>query len=164
MTNERASRADLAGLIDDVQEQLRTIARLQMERAELVATATVRKRVTVTVNADNTIIDTTFGPDIEDLTYPEIAKAITEAAQQASAEVARKTRDLFAPLQDQRARLPKLTELVEGMPDLSLPEPPRASIDPPRRRPASDGSMRFTDVEAFDHERDRNHRATDSGW
>ncbi len=163
MTNERA-KADLATIIDGVQEQMRTIARLQLERAQLVASATVRKRVTVTVNADNTVVETTFGPDVEDLTFAEIARAVTEAAQQASAEIARKTRDLFAPLQTQRDQLPKLTELVEGMPDLRIPEPPRAPTAPPQRRPVSDGSMRFTDVEAYDHDNDRGHRATDSGW
>ncbi|MGK8511909.1 hypothetical protein ACRS5S_29100 [Nocardia asiatica] len=56
MTNEQA-KADLADILDGVQEQMRIIARLQQERAELTGRATVRgKRVTVVVNADNAVM------------------------------------------------------------------------------------------------------------
>ncbi|MGW5218872.1 YbaB/EbfC family nucleoid-associated protein [Nocardia sp. NPDC004085] len=164
MTNEQA-KAELADILDGVQEQMRIIARLQQERAELTGRATVRgKRVTVVVNADNTVIDTQFGPNIEDLSHAEIAKAVTEAAQQASADVARKTRELVAPLDTHRARMPKLSDLVEGMPDLRAPEPVPAPTTPPNareRREFSDGSgMRFTETV----ERDRGGSVTDSSW
>ncbi|MGQ4618079.1 YbaB/EbfC family nucleoid-associated protein [Nocardia sp. R7R-8] len=166
MTNEQA-KADLADILDGVQEQMRIIARLQQERAELTGRATVRgKRVTVVVNADNTVIDTQFGTDIEDLSHAEIAKAVTEAAQQASAEVARKTRELMAPLETHRARMPKLSDLVEGMPEVRAPEPipaPTAAPNARERREFSDGSgMRFTDTETV--ERHRGGSVTDSSW
>lgn len=130
MTNERA-RADMAEILEGVQEQMRTIARLQQERAEMMASATVRRQVTVTVNADNVVIETKFGPDISDLTHAEIAKAVTEAAQQASAEMARKTSQLLEPLNEQRARMPKLSDLVEDIPDIRAPEPVMAPTSAP---------------------------------
>lgn len=133
MSNEQA-RSDLHTVIDGVQEQLRTIGRIQQERAEIIGTATVRKRVTVTVNADNRVIETKFAADIDDLDYAEIAKAVTEAAQQAAAEVARKTAELTAPYHEQRARMPKLSDLIDGMPQLRIPAPVEASLDPPKAR------------------------------
>ncbi|WP_067819135.1 YbaB/EbfC family nucleoid-associated protein [Nocardia inohanensis] len=135
MTNERA-KADLSAILDDFRDQMSTITKLQRERAALTASATVRgKRVTVTVNADGTVIETRFGSGIEDLDYHEIAKAVTEAAQQASAEVARRSQELMEPVSRNRNRLPKLTDLVPGMPDLSrelvAPELPVVSTAPP---------------------------------
>lgn len=132
MVDERA-RAEMTAVLDGVQQQLHSIARIRQERARLTASATVRKRVTVTVNADGTVIETKFADGIEDLTHAEIARAITEAAQRATAEITRTMRELMEPLRQQRARLPKLSDLIEGMPDLSaeLPGPPEVSTAPP---------------------------------
>ncbi|MGS2808670.1 YbaB/EbfC family nucleoid-associated protein [Nocardia sp. MW-W600-9] len=156
MTNEQA-KADLAEIIEGVQDQMRAVARIQQARAEIVASATVRRRVTVTVNADNKVIETKFGADIEDLGYAEIAKAVTEAAQQASAEVARKVNELMAPFQQQRARMPKISDLVEGMPEFRIPPTVEASTAPPdsaeRRGGGEDPAQR-----------ERGSAATDSGW
>ncbi|WP_067695729.1 YbaB/EbfC family nucleoid-associated protein [Nocardia jejuensis] len=165
MSNERA-RADLNDILEGFADQMRTITELQRERAALTATATVRqKRVTVTVNAEGTVIETKFGSGIEDLDYAEIAKAVTEAAQQASAEVAARGREVLAPVSQNRDRLPKLSDLVPGMPDLSrelrAPEPPVVSTAPPKSperlaaqpKPESDGSAA-----------PRRSAATDSGW
>ncbi|WP_228810921.1 YbaB/EbfC family DNA-binding protein [Nocardia farcinica] len=170
MSNEYA-KAEMLSVLDEVRQQMRMIGRLQQERSRLVASATVRKQVTVTVNADGVVIETRFGSGIEDLGYPEIAKAVTEAAQQAAAEVARRGQDLLAPLQDRRARLPKISDLVEGMPDLNaeIPAPPPVSTAPPAARQRSvvdDGdssALRFEDVEAIDPAR-RDRGVTDSGW
>ncbi|MGW2660337.1 YbaB/EbfC family nucleoid-associated protein [Nocardia tengchongensis] len=162
MVNERA-KADFTDILDDFRDQMRTITQLQQQRAAVTASASVRgKRVTVTVNADGTVIETKFASNIDDLDYPEIAKAVTEAAQQASAEVARRSREIMAPVSQNRNRLPRLTELVPGMPDLTealrIPEPPVVSTAPPKapeRRvadPDSDGSRR------------NRGGATDSGW
>ncbi|GAB2688883.1 YbaB/EbfC family nucleoid-associated protein [Nocardia thraciensis] len=167
MTNEHA-KAEMAAVLDGVRDQLRTISRIQQERTRLTGTATVRKRVTVTVNADGVVIETKLAAGAEDLTCPELAKAFTEAAQQAAAEAARKGQELMMPLHDQRARLPKLTDLIEDMPDLSAetPSPPPVSTAPPgapERLAESAETMRFTDVEAVsDGERGRG--VTDSGW
>ncbi|WP_280266720.1 YbaB/EbfC family nucleoid-associated protein [Nocardia wallacei] len=168
MTNEHA-KAEMAAVLDGVREQLRTISRIQQERTRLMATATVRKRVTVTVNADGTVIETKLAAGVEDLTYPELAKAFTEAAQQAAAEAARKGQELMMPLHDQRARLPKLTDLIEDMPDLSAetPPPPPVSTAPPgapERAEEPADALRYTDVEAMPSDGERDRRVTDSGW
>ncbi|MFD4354893.1 YbaB/EbfC family nucleoid-associated protein [Nocardia sp. NPDC058519] len=154
MSNEQA-KADLADIIDGVQEQMRAVARIQQARAEITASATVRRRVTVTVNADNKIIETKFGADIEDLGYAEIAKAVTEAAQQASGEVARKVAELMTPFQEQRARMPKISDLVEGMPDFRIPGTVEASMAPPEQR---------RDNREDPTRRERGSAATDSSW
>ncbi|WP_194825894.1 YbaB/EbfC family nucleoid-associated protein [Nocardia sp. XZ_19_231] len=158
MTNEQA-RSDLHTVMDGVQEQLRTIARMQQERAQIVGTATVRKRVTVTVNADNQVIETKFAADIDDLDYAEIAKAVTEAAQQAAAEVARKTAELTSPLQAQRARMPRLSDMIDGMPELRIPQPVEASLAPPKARERAE---QVGGEEPAD--RGRPNAATDSSW
>ncbi|KQY33249.1 hypothetical protein ASD42_15340 [Nocardia sp. Root136] len=159
MTNEQA-KAQLAEIIEGVQEQMRGIAQIQRDRAKIVASATVRKRVTVSVNADYKVIETKFSSDIDDLTYPEIARAMTEAAQQASAEVARLTQEMMAPLQEGRSRLPKLTDLVADMPDLIVPQAVEASLaapNSPERQENSEGNELLGAP-------DRSGSATDSSW
>lgn len=167
MPNEH-TRAELHAVIEQVGQQFRTIARIQRDRADLTASATVRKRVTVTVNADGMVIETKFAGNIDDLEYSEIAKAVTEAAQLAGAEVARKGQALMEPLNDQRARMPKLSDLIDGMPDFAAnpPEPVPASTAPPSApgRTVPDSAMEFDDVEVVRPESARDRGVTDSGW
>jgi len=140
MENERAA-ADFADLMDTVNGQIRAIADAQRKRVDLMATASARKgRVTVTCNADGVPIDTEFSDDIDDLDYDDIAAAVTEAAQAAAADVARQAQELIAPIQKTRSRLPSLSSMVEGLPDLraKTPEPQRASFDPPAARSNED--------------------------
>ncbi|WP_336085372.1 YbaB/EbfC family nucleoid-associated protein [Nocardia sp. SSK8] len=158
MANEHA-KAQMADILETVQEQMRAIAQVQQDRARIVASATVRKRVTVTVNADYKVIETKFTPDIDDLTYTEIAKAVTEAAQQAATEVARRTQELMAPLQRERARLPKITELVDDMDEFAIPQPVEASLAPPNSPEREPDPTRPEDGAAA-----RPRTATDSGW
>ncbi len=158
MSNEQA-RSDLHTVIEGAQEQLRTIARMQQERAEIIGTATARKRVTVTVNADNRVIETKFAADIDDLDYADIAKAVTEAAQLAAAEVARKTAELTSPLQAQRARMPKFSDMIDGMPELRIPQPVEASLAPPKARERAEQAGG-----GDPDDRGRPSAATDSSW
>ncbi|MFB7877973.1 MULTISPECIES: YbaB/EbfC family nucleoid-associated protein [unclassified Nocardia] len=158
MANEHA-KAQMADILETVQEQMRAIAQVQRDRAQIVASATVRKRVTVTVNADYKVIETKFTPDIDDLTYTEIAKAVTEAAQQAAVEVGRRTQELMAPLQRERARLPKITELVDDMDGFAIPQPVEASLAPPNSPEREAGSALPDDGAVA-----RPRTATDSGW
>ena len=146
MANEHA-KAQMADILETVQTQMRAIAQVQQDRAKIIASATVRKRVTK------------FTPDIDDLTYTEIAKAVTEAAQQASIEVARKTQQLMAPIQRERARLPKINELVDDMDGFAIPQPVEASLEPPN---SPERERLSTDEE--DGSRDPSRPATDAGW
>ncbi|MFC4377444.1 YbaB/EbfC family nucleoid-associated protein [Nocardia halotolerans] len=158
MTNEHA-KAQMADILETVQSQMRAIAQVQQDRAQITASATVRKRVTVTVNADYKVIETKFTPDIDDLTYTEIAKAVTEAAQNAATEVARKTQELMAPIQSERARLPKITELVDGMDDFAIPEPVEASLAPPNSPEREPNAPAEAEPDGS-----RSRTATDSSW
>ncbi len=172
-------------MIEGAQDQLRAIARIQTERAQLIGTGTAsRRRVTVSVNADGVVIETKFASDADDLDLPEIAKAVTEAAQNAARDLAEKNRALMAPLQGRRARMPRLADLLEGMPDLrgNMPTPPKPSLAPPnspQRVPSSDApspadtptadagayedAVSYEDA-ALEQQRDTRSRTTESGW
>ncbi|MGV9674400.1 YbaB/EbfC family nucleoid-associated protein [Nocardia sp. NPDC003482] len=143
MVNERL-QADMATMLEGLDEQLRGIAEIQRQRSLLTATATVcDKRIQVTVNADGLLIDTAFAEDIADLSYDEIAAGMTAAVQAAATEVLRRGRELMEPLLEKKSRLPKLSEIVEGAPDLGamLPVAPPPPTTRPDRRIPGDGSV-----------------------
>lgn len=140
MGNERLA-ADMATVLDGLRDQLQGIAELQRQRSLLSATATVgEKRVQVTVNADGMVVETRFSDDIADLSYDEIAEYVTAAAQAATRGVMARSRELMQPLLERKSRLPKLSEMVEGAPDLEdfVPVSPPAPTTPPRDLPAED--------------------------
>ncbi|WP_228809974.1 YbaB/EbfC family nucleoid-associated protein [Nocardia otitidiscaviarum] len=166
MVNDNA-RAEMHSLLDEVQRQFADIARLQRERARLTASASARKgRVTVTVNADGAIVKTKFSADIDDLDYGEIADAVTEAAQQAFTEVSRRGQELMGPLRDRRARLPKLSDLIEGLPDVSeqIPvAPPVSMADPDVRQRRVEADPLSAD-ESRGNDRPSTPGATETSW
>lgn len=175
MTNQ-GNDGDAESIIDAFQDQMRAIAKVQQERVALTASATSRdKTVTVTVNANGVVIETKFFSGIDQLSYERIARTVTETAQQAADEVARKNSELTAPLAENRARLPKLSEVIDGMPDFDteIPTEPPVSTAPPdapeRTADPEDAAdeMVFTDVEEYDHNGESGRRAlgvTDSSW
>ncbi|MEU0507353.1 YbaB/EbfC family nucleoid-associated protein [Nocardia sp. NPDC005998] len=136
MANEQ-TKGDVADLLDTINLHIRSIAEVQQQRVELTATATAGEgKVRITVNADGVVIETRFADDIDELDYDEIADAVTDATQEAAAEVARKAEELIAPIRKTRSRLPSLSSMVEGLPDLrtKTPELQRASFDSPAQR------------------------------
>jgi DNA-binding protein YbaB len=141
MANERLA-ADMATMLDGLQDQLRGIAELQQQRSLLTATATVGdKRIQVTVNAAGMVTETRFAENISDLSYDEIAEYVTAAAQAATQGVLRRSRELTQPLLERKSRLPKLSEVIEGAPDLEdvLPIAPPPPTTPPRPKATGDG-------------------------
>ncbi|WP_067695698.1 YbaB/EbfC family nucleoid-associated protein [Nocardia jejuensis] len=129
--------AAAAGILEGFAQQMRAVAEVSRKRAQLTAGGTAAGgRITVVVNADHIVIATRFSPDIDELTPDELAKGVTAAAQKAAAEVARLTKELLQPIRDERARLPKLSELIEGMPDVQALAPldPPVSLAPPNSR------------------------------
>jgi DNA-binding protein YbaB len=105
--------------VETFREKMRNVARLQQERANLIATASAqRRRVTATVNADGVLIDLKFSSDIDDLEYPEVAAAITEACGLAVAKVGRRAAELFAPLPNDRGGAPDVDEIVRAVDNL----------------------------------------------
>jgi len=127
MVNERL-RADMMTMLDGLGEQMRGIAEIQLKRSKLTATAsTCEDRITVTVNADGLLIRTEFADDIGDLTFDEIAEGMTEAVQKAAREADARGQELMAPLRERKSKLPKLSDIIEGAPDLGA----RMPVAPP---------------------------------
>ncbi|MGX1806328.1 YbaB/EbfC family nucleoid-associated protein [Nocardia sp. NPDC055321] len=144
--------------MEEFSAQMRAIAEMSRKRAQLTAIGTASSgRVTITVNADMIVIATKFSSEIDELTHDEIAKAVTAASQNAATEMKRKAAELMAPLQDERAKMPKLSELFEGMPDLvdEAPLTLPASLAAPNSRerlaaeaepaPEFDGALDYED-------------------
>lgn len=99
---------EIDSAIADFRAQVANITRLRQERAQLTATATAaHRRVSVTVNADGIAIDVRFSGAIDDLSYDEIANAVTEASRQAVADIAR-----------QKAGRSVSVDAEQGVPDI----------------------------------------------
>ncbi|MFC9892451.1 YbaB/EbfC family nucleoid-associated protein [Nocardia sp. NPDC127579] len=162
---------EVAGLLDEFRGRMRNIAEAQQKRVKLTATATTRDRaISVTVNANGVIIETKFSERVDELSYDQIAKTVTQLAQQAAAEVAAKTKELAAPLFADRDRQPKLSDVIEGMPDIEaeIPLEPPVSLAPPgsSERADEEPAMVFTDVEDYAHgdRRDAGGSVTSLSW
>lgn len=123
MSNEHV-KAEMVQLLDEMRGQMREVARIQQARAEIIGRATVRKRVTVTTDANGVVLEVRFGSGIADLSYAEIADAVVRASGTAAADAARQVRELMAPLQQRRTGMPALSDLVQGAPDIRSALPP----------------------------------------
>lgn len=137
---------DVTQFLDSFQSAMAQASDARRQRDALTASASVeRGRITVVVNASGSIVQTLFSEDVDDLTYSQIARATVEAAQQAAAEVKRKSDALLAPLQAARARLPQLPDLFDGAPRLrdEITAPPTAPLTPPGERQAAPASAEF---------------------
>ncbi len=110
---------EIARHFEEFREKMREINRLQEQHAKLTASATAeRRRVTATVNAHGVLVDVKFSSDIDDLTYSEVAEAITEASRAAVAEVGRKGTALFAPLRTERGDAPNVGDIARTIAEL----------------------------------------------
>jgi DNA-binding protein YbaB len=156
MANERLM-GDLGNLIDSVQAQMSQLQQVAKQREQLTASASVeRGRVTVVVDVQGRITETRFDEDIADLTYLDIGKAVTAAAQKAATEVKLKQDELLGPLLALRARMPKVENFIEGLPDLrsQFPVPPPVSTDPPGVRERETQGLEFDEAVADDQQID----------
>lgn len=167
---ELAGPEDYPDLMEDIQSTLQTVARLQRERIALVGRASTRRgRITAVVNADNVLVDLKFNQNVDDLSHAELSRAIVEATQAAAADLARKSKELMQPLQEQRARLPKISDLVPGMPDLRegmpVPQPPPLTKPATDRDAAGeDSALTYDNVEVVDERNSHEPGVTDSSW
>jgi len=152
MSNEQLM-ADAAMMMEAFTEQMSGIAAIQRDRAHITASVTAcDKRISVTVNADGILIATKFAEDIKDLSYEEIAAAMTQAVQAAAKKAQQQTRELMEPLKQRKDRLPKLSDMLEGAPELGemMPVSPPASLAPPEspeRKREEVPDMVYGDVE-----------------
>lgn len=121
-----------------VQEQLSDIAAAQQRQAELTVNgAAADGTVEVTVNATGQLIKTVIDESyLDDHEFDELADHITEAAQAATGEAARRVAEIMAPITERRSALLSMSEDVEGAPDLRAVAPawldPFAAARPPR--------------------------------
>ncbi len=117
---EEINESMVADMLDNVGANLEAIRRFAQERTQLTAVGVAaNKRVTVVVNADGHVIETRLAPDYSELSRSELAAAITAAAQQAIGEIRRRTSELIAPIKQRHDQMPKISELIPGMPDLT---------------------------------------------
>ncbi|WP_194817353.1 YbaB/EbfC family nucleoid-associated protein [Nocardia sp. XZ_19_385] len=159
--------AELSGMLEEFRARMRDIAEMQQQRVKLVATATTKDRqISVTVNANGVVIETKFGSGIDEYSYDDIAKAITRLAQQAAEDVFGQSQEVMAPLAAERARLPKLSDVIPGMPDVQseIPLAPPVSVAPPGSAERAEDELVFTDVEIRNDGAESGKGVTDSVW
>ncbi|MFI5779346.1 YbaB/EbfC family DNA-binding protein [Nocardia sp. NPDC051570] len=141
--------ADVAQLLDSFSAAMAQVSDMRRQRDALTGEASVeRGRITVVVNASGSIERTIFAEDIDDLSYAQIARATLQAAQQAAAEVKHKAEALAGTLQQTRARMPQLPDLIDGMPQLhaDIAPPPPAPLTPPGERAIGTTETEFEDA------------------
>ncbi|MEU0874401.1 YbaB/EbfC family nucleoid-associated protein [Nocardia brasiliensis] len=154
MTNERR-KDDLAEALDGLQQHVRLMTELQQQRAQLIGTGTVRgDYVTILVNADNMVIQTRFSRHIGELSFDEIAEAVTAAAQAAIADVTRKIEQLVEPMAAHQRGMPSLQEMVESLTGVrtEIPDPPPAILAPPEIGADESGDVATTYADNADYE------------
>lgn len=115
-----------------VQEQMADIAAMQKKQAEITAKAAVADgMVEVTVNAHGHLIDTIIDESyLDEHEFSELAEHVTEAAQAAVKDAARRVTELMVPISERRKQFPSLSEFIDGAPDLR-------DLAPPGFRPAA---------------------------
>ncbi|WP_024800379.1 YbaB/EbfC family nucleoid-associated protein [Nocardia sp. BMG51109] len=160
-------KSEMAEVARQARAQIGRYAEVQRQRTYLTGTGSARRgKVTVTVNADGALTDVKFGRNVEELEYPELSKALLEAADAAVADVRRKNEELLAPVQEEQARLPRMSDLVPGMPDFGsiMPSSEPAPLRNDSTDPESEESpMVFRNTETVE-ERSKDRGVTDSGW
>jgi hypothetical protein len=117
--NQDDARRRLDAAIDGFAEHLERVRAAQEQRARLVVEEhSVRRRITVRVNADGALVDLRFSRDVAELGYDEIAKTVLSLARRAAATAARQAHDLVAPALERPAGVPSVAELADRVPDL----------------------------------------------
>ena len=103
-----------------VQEQMADIAAMQKKQAEITAKAAAADgMVEVTVDAHGHLVETVIDESyLDEHEFSELADHITEAAQAAVQDAARRITEMMVPISERRRRLPSLSEFIDGAPDL----------------------------------------------
>ncbi|MGF6889185.1 DNA-binding protein YbaB [Nocardia sp. GAS34] len=122
-------------LMPQLQEHLQALTEARQQRARLTASATSRdRRVTITVDANGVIASTRFADDIGELVPDELARMVTQVAQEAAKVVARRNQELVAALAAQHGGLSEMAQRVTELPtmgfEMSVPAPLFAALQP----------------------------------
>jgi DNA-binding protein YbaB len=144
-------RHEMTEVLALVQEQLADIAAVQKRQAALSASSAVADGlVEVTVNSAGHVIKTVIDESyLDEYEFDELSDHITEAAQSAARDVARRVSEMMMPIGERRKRFPSLSEFVDGAPDLR-------DLVPPWPEPVAAASPR--------HEHDDDDGTEDSGF
>ncbi len=113
-------RHEMTEVLALVQEQMADIAAVQKKQAEVTATAAVADgMVEVTVNARGQLIETVIDESyLDEHEFDELGGHVTEAAEAAASDAARRVAEMMVPINERRKRFPSLSDIVDGAPDL----------------------------------------------
>ena len=119
-----------------LQTQLGDIAAMQKQQAELkfnvqAADGTVEVTVDARGQLIKAVIDKSY---LDDHDFDELGGYVTQAAQTAAQGVGQRVADLLAPLNERYGKLPKFSEIVEGLPDPADLFPPGLDAFAPGRQ------------------------------
>ncbi|MFI9504696.1 YbaB/EbfC family nucleoid-associated protein [Nocardia sp. NPDC052566] len=134
-------KSEVAQVIDDVHRLITGFAEAKRLHQAVTASVTAeRERIVVVADVSGAVTEVYFEDGIEDLGYHQIARGVVQAAQRAAAEVKSKADEILSPQRSALLRLPKLSDLVDWLPDEeSIPTPPPALLTPPaEREPVAD--------------------------
>ncbi len=129
-------RTEVAQVIDDVHQLITGIAEAERLHQAVTASATAElERIVVVADVSGALTEVYFADDIEQLGYHKIARGVVQAAQRAAAQVKSKADEVLSAQRAALLRLPKLSDLVDWMPDEArLAPPPPALLTPPAER------------------------------
>ncbi|CAM4113430.1 YbaB/EbfC family nucleoid-associated protein [Nocardia ninae] len=129
-------RMEVAQVVDDVHRLISGFAEAKRLHQKVTASASAeRERIVVVADVSGAVTEVDFDDDIEDLGYHQIARGVVQAAQRAAAAVQRKADEILSAQRAALLGLPKLSDLVDWMPDeQQLPPPPPALLTPPAER------------------------------
>lgn len=113
-------RHEMTEVLALVQEQMAEIATTQQKQAAVTATAAAADGlVEVTVNAQGQVIKTVIDEAyLDEHEFEELSEHITQAAQEAARDAVRQVTEMLVPISERRKRLPSLSDIVDGAPDL----------------------------------------------
>lgn len=154
MANEQMKEM-LHELLEDLEKQKADMSTLQQRLAAITASATsTNNLVTAWVNTKGILIQLRFHPNAVEKAggLSNLSRYITEATQKAAQEAQVKQNEVLAPMRERMKKLPKMSELYPGLPDVNdfVPKPVSPSVEPPDSpaRAASPGSKEhYEDVE-----------------
>jgi DNA-binding protein YbaB len=142
LSNE-AARDRVGDVLSGLRDQLADIAVMQKKQAELkVDGKAADGTVEVTVNAHGQVVKTVIDKSyLDDHDLEDLGRYVTEAAQAAAGEAGRRVAGLLAPINERHKQLPSLSDIVDGLPDLSDVMPPGLEMFGPGLRRQKDSSV-----------------------
>ncbi|MYR07556.1 hypothetical protein GTV32_15145 [Gordonia sp. SID5947] len=112
---------DVAPLLDTMNSLMSEMGEIRQTAAALTATATeLGGRVQVTVNARGIVVETVVDEDaLTTVTARDLGAAFTSATQKAAQQVAEKAQELWAPIIEKQKSLPRASNLLDGLSDIT---------------------------------------------